>query len=264
MWINGVKQEHVPALDRSFQYGDGCFTTIQTQFGELRHWELHVERMQACLNTLGIATPPWRDIKHQLMDIALDDPIAGVKLLISRGSGGRGYASPHNAHSLIMSNHFAYPQHYPQWQTDGIKLGISRIKLGHNPLLAGHKHNNRLEQVLVKNDLDAQQVDDGVVLDINEHIVETSSANIFWRKGSTLYTPILDKAGVAGIIRRLIIQDAEPLGFKALLGRFDLVDLHDADEVFVSNALLGVAPVVQVGERRYPIGELTLKLQKRV
>jgi 4-amino-4-deoxychorismate lyase len=163
-----------------------------------------------------------------------------------------------------MSNHFSYPQHYPQWQTDGIKLGISRIKLGHNPLLAGHKHNNRLEQVLVKNDLDAQQVDDGVVLDINEHIVETSSANIFWRKGSTLYTPILDKAGVAGIIRRLIIQDAEPLGFKALLGRFDLVDLHDADEVFVSNALLGVAPVVQVGERRYPIGELTLKLQKRV
>jgi 4-amino-4-deoxychorismate lyase len=264
MWINGIQQQHIPADDRSFQYGDGCFTTIQTRFGALSYWELHVERMQACLDTLGITAPDWHEVYAQLLNAALPDAMGGLKLLISRGSGGRGYASPEQVTPLIMINRFAYPAHYPLWQSQGLKIGVSRIALGHNPLLAGHKHNNRLEQVLVKDDLRAQGVDDGVVLDINQNIVETSSANIFWRNGESLYTPILDKAGVAGIIRRLIIQDVEALGYQVVIGEFTLEQLKGAEEVFISNALLGIAPVIQVSDRQFTIGELTQKLQKRV
>ncbi len=264
MWINGVKQDSVPALDRSFQYGDGCFTTIQTQHGQLRHWELHVERMQACLSTLVIAEPNWQELKTHLQHIALTAPQAGLKLLISRGSGGRGYAAPVDAKPLIMTNHFDYPAHYNALQQQGVELGMSKVKLGHNPLLAGHKHNNRLEQILVRSDLAAQGFDDGVVLDIEDKIVETSSANIFWRKGKSLYTPLLDNAGVAGIIRRLIIQDADMLGYKALLGKFDVDHLQDAEEIFISNAILGVAPVTRIAGRKYDIGPLTRVLQERI
>lgn len=58
-------------------------------------------------------------------------------------------------------------------------MGVSLIGLGVNPLLAGLKHNNRLEQVLIKQDIEQQMVDDCIVLDCHGHIVEMCAANIF-------------------------------------------------------------------------------------
>ncbi|MDF4799551.1 aminotransferase class IV, partial [Vibrio parahaemolyticus] len=92
-WVNGVPQTQVSLGDRSFQYGDGCFTTIQTKNGELEYWQAHVERLEACLKTLHIPLPDWSIVSEWAHLATLKDEHAGIKIHISRGIGGRGYGT---------------------------------------------------------------------------------------------------------------------------------------------------------------------------
>jgi 4-amino-4-deoxychorismate lyase len=261
-WINGKPADSVALADRSFQYGDGCFTTMLTINGRIQNWSLHTERMQACLDLLDIRAPDWNEVERWLQHAASPDKHAGLKLHISRGEGGRGY-SPVGAESpTVTISQFSFPSHYYQWRKDGIELGICQHKMGLNPLLAGHKHNNRLEQVLLRSEVDQMGVQDGIVCDIQGHVVETTMANLFWVKGKTLYTPGMDMCGVAGVVRRTVIQDAPSMGLKVLIGEFELDHLDNADEVFITNSVLGVAPVISIGSKRYTIGPVTRKIQE--
>ncbi len=262
VWVNGVVSEAISVGDRSFQYGDGCFTTILTKNGKVQHWELHVERLEACLNVLGIPLPDWRQIEEWIEPVLLSDAKAGLKIHITRGVGGRGYSPSQVTKPNVTISHFAFPAHYAQWQADGLALGLCSKRMGLNPMLAGHKHNNRLEQVLLKDEMDKAGYADGLCLDIYGHIVETTSANIFWVKGETLYTPSLDKAGVAGIARKTILNVAVEIGMKVVMGDFELDHLDNAEEVFISNALLEIAPITQIGQNQYLIGKHTRRFQE--
>lgn len=260
--VNGQPQESISVKDRSFQYGDGCFTTMRTKNGEVQNWPLHIERMQSCMDVLGINSPDWKRVKSWLDRAALPESFAGLKLHISRGDGGRGYSPKGVDEPVITISAFAFPQHYYDWREHGIELGVCEKKMGLNPLLAGHKHNNRLEQVLFKAEADKAGVADAVVLDINDHVIETTMANLFWVKGNRLYTPSLDMSGVAGVIRRLIKQGAKQKGLNMVCGQFELEQLDNAEEVFISNSILGVAPVIKIGDKRFNIGQVTRSFQE--
>ncbi|WP_165311857.1 aminodeoxychorismate lyase [Vibrio ziniensis] len=263
VWVNGELSELIAVSDRSFQYGDGCFTTMLTKHGEIQHWPHHIERMNACLKMLGIFQPNWQQVEQWLQLAILPDAKAGVKIHISRGMGGRGYSPAHVTQPNVTISNFAFPSHYAQWQAEGLQLGICSKRMGLNPMLAGHKHNNRLEQVLLKSEMDQAGYFDGLCLDINGHIVETTAANIFWLKGATLYTPSLKNAGVAGVARRNILEYAHQLKLKVVKGDFELDHLDNAEEIFISNSLLEVAPVVQISEHKYSIGQQTLRIQEK-
>lgn len=263
-WINGQPENSIALGDRSFNYGDGGFTTIKTINGKPEHWSLHVQRMQACLSLLKIPDLNWQQVRNWVEQMAIPTGAGGVKLLVSRGSGGRGYSPCGVSETKVVLSRFVYPEHYLVWQATGIELCVARPRLGINPLLAGHKHNNRLEQVLLKADVEEQGFVDGVVLDINEHVVETTMANLFWVKGETLYTPNMEKSGVAGVLRRLVIQHAARLEMKVIMVEFEIDHLLRADEVFICNALLGVAPVIKITHNTFPIGIITRDFQKSI
>ncbi|MDG3087627.1 aminodeoxychorismate lyase [Vibrio hannami] len=260
--VNGKPKDSISVKDRSFQYGDGCFTTMLTVDGKIQNWPLHIERMEACLSLLRIKLPDWKVIEGWLNDIATTDPYAGLKLHISRGEGGRGYSATGANEPVVTVSSFPFPAHYLDWRENGVELGVCERRLGHTPMLAGHKHNNRLEQVLLKAEADESGYPDAVVLDINGHVVETTMANLFWVKGQKLYTPSMEHCGVAGTIRRLIIQDAKSNGLKVLVGDFELDHLNSADEVFMTNSVLGVAPVTKINNKAFPIGPITRRFQE--
>lgn len=261
-WINGQLAESVPLSDRSFQYGDGCFTTILTKNGKPDLWPYHLDRMQQTLARLEIEQPDWQLVYQWVTDIAFSKPLAGIKIHISRGLGGRGY-SPEGLHQTqVTISRFDYPAHYPDWQQNGVSLAVCKTKLGLNPLLAGMKHNNRLEQVLIKAELNSLDAQDGVVLDIQGHVIETSMANIFWVSGSTLYTPKLTMSGVAGVMRRHIIDIAKDHSISVIEDEFELTDVMTADEIFICNSLLGIAPVTHLAnEHQYVVGQITKLIQ---
>lgn len=263
-WLNGEPADSVSLMDRSFQYGDGCFTTMLTRKGQIQYWSKHIERMNACLDALYIPRPDWNQVEQWLALAAKEDDKAGLKLHISRGQGGRGYSPTQVGTPNVTISAFPFPSHYEKWTETGIELGIAKTRLGHNPLLAGHKHNNRLEQVLVKAEMDQQTLLDGIVLDIADRVIETSMANLFWVKNDRIYTPDLSFAGVNGVMRRVVLQQAQDSGFECEIGHFHLDQVLSADEIFISNSVLGVAPIHTVSSTPFNIGKITKRIQEMI
>lgn len=264
-WVNGLPQTHISLGDRSFQYGDGCFTTIKTKKGELEHWQAHIERMEVCLKTLHIPFPDWSQVFDWVMKAVLNDELAGIKIHISRGTGGRGYSPSGIEGPVVTISNFAFPSHYSSWQENGVPLGVCRTRLGIQPLLAGHKHNNRIEQVLAKAEIEGSEFTDAVTLNVQNHVIETTMANLFWVKDKKVNTPDLSLSGVAGVMRRKVLEFLQTNGYPVQVATFELSDLLNADEVLMCNSLLGVAPVSGIStpdnKIDFPIGKLTRRLQ---
>ncbi|MDF2155955.1 aminodeoxychorismate lyase [Vibrio sp. CAU 1672] len=264
-WVNGRSQTHISLGDRSFQYGDGCFTTILTKQGQLVYWQEHIERMEACLAVLQIPFPDWCQVLSWAKHAALSDGLAGLKIHISRGSGGRGYSPAGVDGPVVTISNFVFPAHYAAWQKQGVELGVCATRLGIQPVLAGHKHNNRIEQVLAKAEVDGSGFADAVTLNVQNHVIETTMANLFWVKNSKVYTPELNLSGVAGVMRRKVLEFLRSQNINVVVDAFGLSELLDADEVWMCNSLLGVAPVMSItapnNQILFPIGKLTQRLQ---
>ena len=131
----------------------------------------------------------------------------------------------------------AYPQHYDCWRKQGISLALSPVRLGRNPLLAGIKHLNRLEQVLIRSHLESEG-----------WVTECCAANLFWRKDNVVYTPRLDQAGVNGIMRQFCIRKLAQSSFQVVETNAREEALRHADEVVVCNALMPIVPVRAYGD----------------
>ncbi|UJF19920.1 aminodeoxychorismate lyase [Vibrio sp. SS-MA-C1-2] len=168
---------------------------------------------------------------------------AVLKVTLTRGIGGRGY-SPIGCHQpTIIISQSVWPSYYHDWQKKGITLGVNSYRLGQNPELAGYKHCNRLEQVLIKQKLEQTPHDDSVVCDFKGNIIETSASNIFWLKDNVFYTPNLELAGVLGIMRQQVIDYLAQQNQTIKIVNRQIETLDACDEIFITNALMGIVPV---------------------
>jgi 4-amino-4-deoxychorismate lyase len=246
MIVNGRQQQHITIADRAFQYGDGCFTTIAYRNDHLEFFDAHIERLKFACKTLHIDFDKWSELESGIVDPLQSNTECVVKVMITRGEGGRGY-SPEGAlsPSFIISHH-SIPSHYTLWQTKGITLTISPITLAKQPLLAGIKHLNRLEQVLVKHALAQTKYDDAVVCDTQQQIVETSVANLFWYKDNVWFTADLSGSGVEGVMRNQLLTIMQQNGMQCQVVKQDVSILFSAQELFVCNSLMLVVPVLSL------------------
>ena len=257
------------------QYGDGCFTTMLVEQGQIRLWPYHLARLQKTVDVLAITPPDWQavtDTVHALAptlcapETVTSVPVdkAGIKILISRGSGGRGY-SPTGCHDTqVVISTFGWPEHYSQWQQDGITLGICQQRLAHAPMLAGLKHLNRLEQVMLKREVEQQGGVDAIALDIDGNVVETVASNLFWRRGDQVYTPDLELSGVAGVMRRHVIELLKAMGYHTRLVKAPIDSVLAADEVFITNALMALVPINEIHGVMFTERQTVSELNKRL
>ncbi|EMN3921343.1 aminodeoxychorismate lyase [Citrobacter farmeri] len=245
--INGREQESLPASDRAIQFGDGCFTTARILDGAVSLLAAHLRRLQVACTTLQIAFDDWDALEREMTTLAAGHSRAVLKVIISRGSGGRGYSGENCHDSTRILSVFAYPQHYDLWREQGIVLALSPVRLGRNPLLAGIKHLNRLEQVLIRSHLEQTDADEALVLDSEGWVTECCAANLFWRKDNVVYTPHLDQAGVNGIMRQFCIRKLAQSSFQVVETNAREEALQHADEMVVCNALMPIVPVRAYG-----------------
>lgn len=164
-------------------------------------------------------------------------------MIISRGSGGRGYSGTACQHPTRIISLSDYPAHYTSWRERGISLALSPIPLARSSLLAGVKHLNRLEQVLIRAHLEHTTADEALVLDTEGMLVECCAANLFWRKNEVIFTPDLSQSGVDGIMRQHIMACLAAHGWRVEIVAQPLSALADADEVIICNALMPLLSV---------------------
>nr|WP_318382028.1 aminodeoxychorismate lyase [uncultured Enterobacter sp.] len=249
--INGLKQPTLAASDRAIQFGDGCFTTARILAGSVQFLPAHLRRLREACEKLLLPFNDWPLLETEMRAQAQGLESGVLKVILTRGSGGRGYsATACDAPTRILSVS-QRPAHYAGWREEGIVLALSPVRLGRNPHLAGIKHLNRLEQVLIRTHLEQTSADEALVLDSDGWVTECCAANLFWRKGSDVFTPRLDQAGVAGVMRAHCLAQLAPSSFRVVEVNATQDALNDADEVLICNALMPVIPVRACGDKTW-------------
>ena len=254
--INGIPQETLPASDRAIQFGDGCFTTARIAAGQVCLLDAHLQRLQMACEKLLIPFVAWAELQREMVELVRGNERGVLKVIISRGSGGRGYSAANCLHPVRILSVSGYPAHYDGWRREGITLELSPVRLGRNPHLAGVKHLNRLEQVLIRTHLEQTDADEALVLDSEGVVTECCAANLFWRNGKDVFTPRLDQAGVNGLMRQFCLQQLAHSGYRVVEIHAREAVLAEADEMVVCNALMPVMPVRQYGSQRFSSREL--------
>lgn len=247
--INAQQDIDLPISDRGLAYGDGVFSTAKILDGQVMMLTQHLERLGLGCHHLGFLAPDLALLKQQLGQIAKPFKRAVIKVIISAGQGGRGYSRRGIEQSNTIISVHDFPKHYDRWQSEGINLGLSALKLGLNPMLAGIKHLNRLEQVFVRQELDARDEDDLLVRDINDNLVEASCANIFWYAAKQWHTPLIADAGINGLMRQHVLAHFPD----TRVCQAGLSDISPASAMFICNSVMGLVPVRQYNGKKLNI-----------
>lgn len=255
--INGQDSDQLSVHDRGLHYGDGLFETIAVLEGQPLCWERHLGRLQRGCERLGITSPPAALLQEESLRLCGNAAKGVLKIIITRGAGGRGYQPPQLDQPTRLIGLYDWPDYPAAYQTDGIETTVCESRLGHNPLLAGIKHLNRLEQVIGRAELAKGNFPEGVVLDIADSVIEGTMSNIFCVNDDTLMTPELGLCGVAGIIREQILQLAGELGLKLTISPLTLNDIQHANEIFFCNSIMGIWPVIRLHQKQFAIGPWT-------
>jgi len=242
--VNGVATQHITAQDRGFLYGQNVFETAIVYQGNVLLETMHLQRLALGCQRLDIPCD-FRTLRDEIISISKEIELAVLRIAISMGQGGRGYLNPPVKNptdaTRVLSLH-DYPQYPIENATNGVTLGQVDIRLGHQPILAGIKHGNRLEQVIARSQWQAGW-DEALILDQHDNVIEATQSNVFIVVDDRLCTPDLHNAGVAGVMREFVLSQAKALGLNSEIVPLSVDDIASADAVFLTNSVIGVWPV---------------------
>jgi 4-amino-4-deoxychorismate lyase len=259
-WVDGQPADALSLKDRGLAYGDGLFETIAVRGGRPLLLDRHLARLADGCSRLAI-TADHELIRGELLAYAAALGEGVLKLIVTRGDSLRGYVPDPSAQArrILQGNP---PAAYPAIHAEqGVRLFPCATRLSRQPLLAGLKHLNRLEQVIARSEWQDTEHAEGLMLDQAGRVIEGVFSNLFLVRDGVLITADLKRCGVAGVMRAELLFQAESLGIPTQITDITLEQLQWADEVFVCNSVYGVWPVRAYAALSWPAGPLTRKLQ---
>lgn len=260
-FLNGDAVRHIDASDRGFQYGDGLFETVAIRDGEPRLWNYHMDRLTKGCELLRIRKPADAELFEGVMRALDQSDVSSaygvVKIIVSAGAGLRGYGRATAESPTVLFG--AFPASPPAVESyrDGLETVLCQTRLATNSPTAGLKTLNRLEQVLARSEFVDTGEFEGLTMDADDNIICGTMSNVFFVTNNSISTPSLDRCGVAGIMRRHVIESLRSQDIDTHIQTVKLADLKNIDEVFVSNSQFGVMPVRSCADMRWPVGETT-------
>jgi 4-amino-4-deoxychorismate lyase len=242
IFVDAQRVDAVPADDRGLAYGDGLFETMRVHRGTVPWWDAHWARLAAGAARIGLPLPDAMRVQAEAREMIGGRDHGVMKLLVTRGSGGRGYAPPAVAiPTWVLSLHDV-----PAPAGQGLRLHWCDTRLADQPALAGLKHCNRLEQVLARREAVDAGADEGLMQDGAGRVVCATSANLFVLRDGGWQTPPVDRCGVAGVCRARLMP-----ALQARERVLTVDDIGTADALFLSNAVRGILAVARVGARAF-------------
>jgi 4-amino-4-deoxychorismate lyase len=255
----------VPDLSahRALHYGDGIFRTCFIYMSEVLDLEEQCELAMADATRLALTPVAGDQLASEARQLAAGIDKGVLKILLLRAGEARGYRTPPAPTDRLLRRYDAPPYPAACWE-QGVSVSRSPLRLASQPALAGIKHLNRLEQVLASRDWE-EGMHEALLADEADRPICGTRTNLFWLKGATLHTPPLDRCGVAGHMRRKVLAQARALGVECRVGHGRWDELAAADEVFLTNSLVGIWPVARFAARRWTApGPVTRRLMDRL
>jgi aminodeoxychorismate lyase len=245
-----AQEAAVSVFDRGLLHGDGLFESLRVRDGQPLYWRQHFERLVQGARFLRI---PLDRSSTELSDAAIQlaqfnqAPDAMLRLTLTRGVGPRGYSTAHAiGPTLLMTLHHApviNPHSPPQW-----RLVTSRIQVGTDDPLTRFKTCNRLPYILARQEAEAANANDALILNARGEVVETSAANVFWLLRGALGTPPVSSGALPGVTRATVLELARDLGLPTPEVSITPLALLHADAVFLTTSSLGLVEVVHLDQ----------------
>jgi 4-amino-4-deoxychorismate lyase len=258
MLINGQPHDSVSALDRGLSYGDGLFETIRVEQGRAPLWARHMQRLASGCERLRIPVPDTALLWQEAQQVLDKTTPCVLRITMTRGVGQRGYALPEPASPTRIVAAFPMPAVSRALYTHGMRLHRCRTTLADQPLLAGIKHLNRLEQVLARAEWSDPGIGEGLVCDSHGNAISATSANLFAVIDGVPVTPAVDRCGVAGVARAAMLEAFPNCEVRDV----SLDEALRASELFLSSSVRGILPVQAVGDTVYAPGPVARAMQQ--
>ncbi len=260
--LNGERRHCVDVSDRGFQYGDGLFETIHILNAQPIFLKQHLARLMLGCEKLLIPPPDPVLLTSEVLQLCATTDEAVLKLIVTRGCGGRGYRQPDPISPTRLLSLHPNPEYPDRFQSDGVVVRFCEQRLASSPSLAGIKHLNRLEQVMARAEWRDDSAQEGLMLDNDDYIIEGTMSNLFFVRHGVLQTPSLNKCGIKGIVRKIVIDFAQLNNIRVIEKQFDKASVLEADEVFITNSVIGIWPVKQLDQQCFGVGGITRDMQQ--
>ncbi len=261
--LNGSPAQQVSVFDRALHFGDGLFETIACRSGRPRFLSLHLERLLLGCQRLGIEPGNLDEVRAEVRSLAREVENAIVKVILTRGTAlARGYGVTGREKAMRITFRYAWPPETATESQDGVRVRTAKLRLGENPALAGLKHCNRLEQILARREWTDPGIAESLLFSSSGRLVSGTMSNVFIVEGSRLRTPRLDLCGVAGVMRRVVLREAERAGIAVQEDVLGAEDVHKAGELCLTNARMGLWPLRELDGRALHPGGTTRWLQQ--
>jgi 4-amino-4-deoxychorismate lyase len=253
--VNGDETAGIAPDDRGLAYGDGLFETVAIRAGECRFFNEHFERLVAGCGRLGIPAPPASELLADVHELSDGLEHGTLKIILTRGASQRGYRAPEPCRpTRIVGVQQTTPVSVP---ISGVRVRYCETAISRNVLLAGMKTLNRLEQVMARSEWTTPEIAEGLMLDDRENVICGTMSNLFVVRAGELCTPDLSECGIHGIMRRTTISAARGQGIAVRETALTQADIAGADDIFLTNSLIGIWPVHQLEEQKYSRGEIS-------
>ncbi len=251
----------IPAQSRAAYYGDGCFETLKSYAGKFVAFDKHFRRLLAGMEYLGISTPDFYSTEyfenciHRLIEQnGLDKQEARVRIQVWR-EGKPGY----HTGTESLSSFFITASPLVKG-LDSMSLAVADTRrVPASALDSSYKLSNGINYIRASREAVAKGADDALMLTTDGFVSETCIANIFWIKDRTVFTPSKDSDILPGITRSLVIEMLENDEKWAMFaGRYTLIDILEADTIFVTNSIREILPVKMIDGKEFSISSPSL------
>jgi 4-amino-4-deoxychorismate lyase len=258
--VDGRPVDVVSIWDRGLAYGDGIFDTLLVEKGRPQLFQRHLERLLDGCVRLSIDVDA-RLLQNDMLQLAgqASTEFSVLKTVVTRGDAERGYRISESSSPRRILSLSPFSDQYP----GSLSLRVCDTRLSRNAELAGLKHLSKLENVLARKEWRTAVPEEGLMLDQAGLVIEGTMSNVFWVKNKTLFTPALTRCGVSGVIRDMIIEQLAPqLGLPVRQGDFNLSAIYAAEELLVSNSVMGIKAVHALGCHQKNARQVTTQLQQ--
>ncbi len=259
--VNGQQTKVVSAFDRGLAFGDGVFETCRVRQGEIPLWDFHRRRLEQGLSTLSIPMDMelLEHYRNELLDADLRQDSV-LKLTVTRGVTGRGYGFVGTETPTVICS----VSDAPSMNGEPVDLMVCKTKLSCNSSLAGLKHLNRLENVLLKAECQSRGYDDGLALNELGNIIETTHSNLFVCRNALWTTPRLNLSGVRGVMRQFLLDELAPsVGIEVAETELSEADLFDVESAFCCNSVRGLTQVRSINGRKLKVNDVSFQQFQR-
>ncbi len=250
------KEAVLTSKNRAFLYGDAIFETIRSNANNLFLFDEHFKRLEKGMELLSMNfnSDTNKNSIHREITRTLNKNKhflgARIRLTIFRNEGGLYTPTDNTVSFLIETSELETPKY--SINRKGLKIDIFRKVVKHTTAFSGFKTANALIYTLAGIYKQENNLDDVIMVNENNNLVEAISSNLFYTKGNALFTTSYEDGCVEGIMREQIISIALKNGFTVFDDcNIKSVDLLDADEIFLTNAISGVQWVVAYKHKRY-------------